>query len=273
MVTPVEHDSRGIVNPGAGLARFRLHRHCPSPPAARFVDRYWVVSWDLTGQPPHQQRVLPHPVVNVVFESGSATAYGVTTGMTVKTLEGRGRALGVMFRPAGFRPFLGRAASTFTDRSCPARDALGFRMETLAQVVSSAADENEIVSLVDAHLAGLVPGEPQRSEQVSEIVELAARDPVLMRVDDLARAVGVGVRQLQRLFAEHVGVGPKWVIRRYRLYEAVERAARGADVDWAGLAGELGYADQAHLVRDFSASVGMSPRRYARGCTESSAAG
>jgi len=72
------------------------------------------------------------------------------------------------------------------------------------------------------------------------------------------------VRGLQRLFAEYVGIGPKWVIRRYRLREITERLAAGGPVDWAGLAAELGYADQAHLVRDFRAMVGETPTWYAQ---------
>jgi AraC-like DNA-binding protein len=61
-----------------------------------------------------------------------------------------------------------------------------------------------------------------------------------------------------------VGVGPKWVIRRYRLHEVTERMAAGSRIDWAGLAADLGYADQAHLTRDFGALFGEPPTRYAR---------
>ena len=38
---------------------------------------------------------------------------------------------------------------------------------------------------------------------------------------------------------------------------------RGGSIDWAGLAAELGYADQAHFTRDFTAMVGESPTVYA----------
>jgi AraC-like DNA-binding protein len=68
---------------------------------------------------------------------------------------------------------------------------------------------------------------------------------------------------LQRLFAEHVGVPPKWVIRRYRLREVTDRLDAGEPVDWGPLAAELGYADQAHLTRDFAAMFGEPPTRYA----------
>ena len=32
---------------------------------------------------------------------------------------------------------------------------------------------------------------------------------------------------------------------------------------WAALARDLGYADQAHLTRDFTATIGVPPSRYA----------
>jgi AraC-like DNA-binding protein len=95
-------------------------------------------------------------------------------------------------------------------------------------------------------------------------VDRAAGDPGIARVDQLAAASGAGVRRLQRLFQDHVGVGPKWVIRRYRLHEAAARAAGGSRLDLVRLAAELGYSDQAHLTRDFTALVGSPPARYAR---------
>lgn len=58
------------------------------------------------------------------------------------------------------------------------------------------------------------------------------------------------------------------MIRRYRLYDAAELAARGDAVGWAKLAADLGYADQAHLVRDFTATVGTPPAAYARAARE-----
>jgi transcriptional regulator GlxA family with amidase domain len=112
---------------------------------------------------------------------------------------------------------------------------------------------------VRAHLA---PPDPTAGE-VADMVARIAADPKLTRVDELATLLGVGIRRLQRLFAEYVGVGPKWVIRRYRLHEVTERLAKGVDVDWARLAAELGYADQAHFSRDFTAMFSEPPSCYA----------
>lgn len=79
----------------------------------------------------------------------------------------------------------------------------------------------------------------------------------------LAARLGLSTRTLQRLFTEHVGLGAAVVVRRQRLHEVAARALAGDAVDWSRVAVELGYCDQAHLVRDFTAAVGAPPARYA----------
>jgi AraC-like DNA-binding protein len=96
------------------------------------------------------------------------------------------------------------------------------------------------------------------------MVERMTAEPTGFRVDQAAAALHLSTRTLQRLFAEYVGVSPKWVLRRARLQEAATRADQGDVIDWARLAADLGYADQAHLTRDFTATVGLPPARYSR---------
>src|SRR6266852_3345847 len=83
-------------------------------------------------------------------------------------------------------------------------------------------------------------------------------------VDDLAAVALISKRALQRLFARYVGVSPKWVIQRYRLLEAVESIKQGETMDWAKLAVDLGYFDQAHFITCFKRFVGQTPDDYAR---------
>jgi AraC-like DNA-binding protein len=127
-----------------------------------------------------------------------------------------------------------------------------------------AADDAGAAAVMEEFLASFRPRRTPEGDLVAAVVERTAADPGIARVDQLAAEFGVGMRRLQRLFAEHVGVGPKWVIRRYRLHEAAARIARGVPVDLVTLAADLGYSDQAHLTRDFTAMVGEPPARYAR---------
>lgn len=264
MVRSAAEDARGIVAPDAGLRRFRLDRFPPSPEVGRLVDRYWVVTWHLEGRPPHTQHVLPHPVVNVVFQDGGpGVVTGVSTTLSSRTLSGDGRALGIMFRPAGFRPILRRPLTTIRDSALPWSSVVGDDAgDELAEELAAAPTGEAMAAVADTALAPLVPARPQAWERTAALVERVATDPAFVTVEDLAHEAGWTARQLQRRFADHVGISPKAVIRRYRLYEAAERARGGGAVDWAGLAASLGYSDQAHLTRDFTASFGLSPGRY-----------
>lgn len=262
-VDQVADDARGIVAPDRAPREWSLVRHAPSATVARLVDRYWVAAWILPPDRTHTQRVLTHPVGNLVFEDGTATLSGVATRTFVRRLSGTGWALGVMFRPAGLRGLVDLPADELTDRSGPARALLGATVDDLADEVARARDAESACQTVDDWLAARVPTRPHPCEDTAALVERAAADPDLVRVDDLAERAGVSVRTLQRRFRDHVGVAPKWVLQRYRLYEAGERARDGAEVDWSAVAHDLGFSDQAHLVRDFHDAFGMPPAAYA----------
>jgi AraC-like DNA-binding protein len=264
VLTTVASDTRGIVHPEVGLRRFELTNFAPSPGVARLVERYWVAAWDLRGHEPHVQRVLPHPVANVCFESTGASVHGVITGQTIHRLEGQGRAVGITFRPGGFRPYIDHPMSVLTDRVRSMRDVFGQEGEALEQGVA-ATDGDSAVPLIDQFLSAWPARAPAIVDELSEMIERVATDPSLVRVEALARGAAMSTRQLERLFNDHVGVGPKWVICRYRFYEAAQRAAAGSSVRWALVAAELGYSDQAHLSRDFQRMLGMTPREYASG--------
>ena len=72
-------------------------------------------------------------------------------------------------------------------------------------------------------------------------------------------------RTLQRLFDQYVGASARWVIKRYRIYEALQLLTAGRPPDWAAVAQDLGYYDQAHFINDFRHLVGCSPTEYVGG--------
>jgi AraC-like DNA-binding protein len=256
--------TRGIVNPAAGFERFSLARHEPSADLAWAVDRYWIIGWDLRGEDSHDQRIVTHPTVHLVFEAGAAAIQAISPHDFVRHLEGRGQVIGVKFQPAGFRPFLGRAVSTIAGQRLPASALWGQKVDDLARRLARADDLNQETAVVEDFLGSLAVRPLPMTATINDVVTHIQDDRSVTRVDDLAARLETSTRRLQRLFAEHVGLGPKWVINRYRIHQAAEVAARRPRIDWARLAAELGYSDQSHLVREFTAAVGTPPARYAQ---------
>ncbi|GAA3278492.1 helix-turn-helix domain-containing protein [Dactylosporangium vinaceum] len=233
-------------------ASFQSHGFVEPAPALRcVVSRYWWARWDLTGQPDYVQLMVPYPNVQLTFSGDERWVRGVSRGRVTRALSGRGSVVGVAFRPGVFRRFLGAPVESITDLSVAANT-----------IFPGAAHTTDIADL-DEFLSRRLPAADPIGDEVAGWVDDIVATRELQRVDQLTGRYNVSERQLQRLFAEHVGVGPKWVLRRFRLHEVTERMAGRSAVDWAVLAADLGYADQAHLTRDFSNMFGEPPTSYA----------
>jgi AraC-like DNA-binding protein len=257
---------RGILNPRAGADVFALERPLPSAPdLAAFVENYWIVRWDLRGRGPYLQETLPHPSVHLVLDPAGSAIVGVVTARFSRWLEGAGQCFGVKFRPGGFFPFARRPVCDFTDRTVPISDVFSGDAAGLEAAVLASRDTGEQVDRVEAFLRANLPAPDPNVALLGRIVDLVQKSREITTVEELAARAGVNPRALQRQFRRYVGVGPKWVIRRYRLHEAADRLA-GAPIDQAALAHELGYFDQAHFIKDFTSLIGRSPASYAAAC-------
>ena len=250
---------RGILNVREGVTGHR--RYWPSETLAPFVEHYWLVNWDL--QTPERVETLPHPSVHLVLGQGRSEVVGVMRGRFTRMLSGRDRVVGTKFRPGAFRAFVDRPVAAFTDRRLPVTAVFGSRGAELD--ARALRDEDaETIDVVESFLRGCRPVANEEMELCDRIVAKIAEDRDITRVDQIAEAFALSMRQLQRLFHEYVGVTPKWVIQRHRLIEAAERIAAGTNDDWADLALILGFSDQAHFIRGFKKLVGRTPAEYAR---------
>ncbi|KAF0844990.1 AraC family transcriptional regulator [Nocardia caishijiensis] len=224
-----------------------------APPAelAARVERFWAVTWHY--EQPYCQLIVPLPHVHLTCRDGRAELHGPSSSHVFRELTGAGSVFGIAFRPGMFRPFLGAPVASLRDRTIDATTVFGPSVTSLTDVGSACR-----------FLEARVPAPDPRAELAAGMVAGIAADPALTRVDEVAERFAITVRGMQRLFADYVGIGPKWVIRRYRLHEVTERLAAGREIDWATLAADLGYADQAHLSRDFRAVFGEPPTGYAQ---------
>jgi AraC-like DNA-binding protein len=273
---PVERDTRGILDPWLLRRRVQLTRYPPGPVLDGLVDRFWAVRWDLPAGTTHEQQILTHPGANVSVGHANgqpgqrqpgpveARLYGVARALSSRVLVGQGWTVAAMTWPGGLGAFVSGSAADFTDRAVPLGQALGTDEAALLAEVTAEPDEAARVALLGAALEQAV--DPERrlpAGRVAEVARLAGADRAVRRLSDLCERACLGPRTLQRMFLQYAGVSPTWVIRRYRLLEAAESVREGNPVSWAEVAAGLGYADQAHLTRDFRAAIGQTPAAYA----------
>ncbi|MED5620597.1 helix-turn-helix transcriptional regulator [Ideonella sp. BN130291] len=255
---------RGVLRRHLGPGTFRHDRLAPGSALADWLEHFWCVRWDMGAAPPQVQETLPHPNVHLVVEAGRTAVWGVHEGRFRRELAGCGLVFGVKFKAGAFRPWFGRPVSQLVNRSASLAEVFGGACQALETQVLTAGDMAAMAATMERFLRPRCPPPNPQAAWVAHIVAGIVHDRDLTRVEALAQRCGVSPRALQRLFNDYVGIGPKWVIKRYRMHDAIERLQHGAPVDWPALAQELGYFDQAHFIRDFKRLVGRTPAAYAR---------
>ena len=251
-----------IVRPRAAEHAIDVRRLAPSADLAPYVDYWWYVGWHT--EQPHRQQVVPQPVVHLAAEHGRLLVHGLSREPFFRTLSGTGHTLGAAFHPGGFRPFLRRPVGSVSGLVLPAADVVDADDRPAAAAVLGGSDVAVMVAAAEDYLLGLAPEPDPVVAEVRALVEHAERDRGTTRAEQLAERAGTSLRSLQRLFTDYVGIGPKWVVSRFRILDAAAAAHSGEPVDWAALAAELGFADQAHLTRAFTSVVGTPPETYRR---------
>lgn len=239
-----------------------MRTFAPPPSLASVVESFWRSRWDLRGQPSHVAEILADPCVTIAFEANTSRVVGVSRGLWRREMVDDGTIRAVKLRPGAARAFLDVPTTELSDRVVPFRSLFPRAPAALETQILSHDDDAGFAPLV-AWLEENVRTEDANISLAVAIVEHVRRHSEIVRVDALQEASGLALRPLQRLFRDYVGATPKWVIRRFRLQEAAVRIERG-DVDLATLAAELGYADHAHLSRDFRSATGRTPSALAR---------
>lgn len=253
----------GVLRHATSPGSYRHVRYAPPPALADWLEYFWIESWDLRECAPQTREVLPHPCVHLVFAHGRSRIYGVQLRRFVRQLSGNERILGAKFRPGAFYPFLKEPVCSISNASIPAQQLFSGALDAEDEIVAC-RDERSMVEAASRFLVTHLPSHDPNVETVCHVVKEVVDDRSLIRVEDIVARCGIQERTLQRLFQRYVGASASWVVKRYRIYEALEQLAAGKPSAWAILAQDLGYYDQAHFINDFRKLVGRSPSEYVR---------
>jgi AraC-like DNA-binding protein len=209
---------------------------------------------------------LPDGRTSLVFRAmaegrnGDVSVLGPRTRALFKNATGVARAVIVQFKPGWSAPLLGVAANALTDQIVPLEDIWGASGSDLCLELLAAPTLPDVMDRLADTLAlrARQTFEPASARLARHAVRLLEGGEV--RVESVAERLGVTARHLRRAFTESIGIGPKDFARTVRLQRAVRRAATSKD--WARIAADTGYYDQAHLISDFRQLVGLTPAAF-----------
>jgi AraC-like DNA-binding protein len=241
---------------------------------AEIVTAYWRVSGDGSNIP--MSEILPDGHVELVFNLGdpvglSGPAYNddqplrAVVGPLSKAIRliyrGPVNTFGIRFHPARGAGFFGKVATDLTDKLlplaavCPRLDGLLERVLRVNPRLECDAGRTALERALAEQLAFALPPD----DEITATVDRLTATNELPSVAQIADEVGISPRQLQRRFLSAVGVPPKRFVRVVRFARVWQLATMCPKEKWAVLAAEHGYADQAHLVREFRAFGAKPP--------------
>ncbi|WP_226015997.1 helix-turn-helix domain-containing protein [Novosphingobium sp. FKTRR1] len=170
-------------------------------------------------------------------------------------------SVGASLRPGAAHALGGAATSEHVDRLTPI-EALGLFSERWLRLFDPAADAESWIQAMEHELRRqfVRRGAAEPDPFVGKLEAAAFVDPTIS-VKRFADEAGIEQRRLERLVKRDFGLTPKQVLRRARALDMASHLRGVADREEAeSLA--LRYYDQSHLIRDFGALFGMSPRQF-----------
>ena len=245
----------------AGAGADGARSFLPAPAHALWVEYLWMqqVAAAPTGR---TWRVVPDINPHLIFTVARAGSrlharcvlVGARSRFADVAMANRIVTCGACLRP-GALPHLTRLPSSdFTDRSVPVEAAFGTQGKLLVERLGELAPGRAALDTIAAFLAGIRTGQNRRAslplDGCSRVAQLAAQS-------------GLPSRTLHARLTQEIGLSPKRVLRIQRLQHALTLAQDRAAA-WPHIAASAGFADQAHMIREFVDLLGESPTAWRR---------
>ena len=189
-------------------------------------------------------------------------AAGLYAGPVYIESDGNAACVQVDFTPLGAYSFFGGAVTELAGRMIELEDVLGHDGRHLREQLGAMSCWQRRFDLIEAFVlrrAGHTP-----SPEIAFAYRRLARSAGAISITALAGEIGWSRKHLVGRFRSELGLAPKSLARMMRFHRASRLAQSGSRLGWAGIAAESGYADQAHLAREFVEFAGEPPTAWAR---------
>lgn len=248
------------------MAASTRHRLAPSASIAQAVEALFVN--ERIADAPHVS--IPRPEIELMFRFGPAVprgidahALGARQRVRRKVVRGVGRAVTARLRLGASEAVLGAPAPALAGRVVALADLWGDdATRRLFDQLAGARDAAGAAAIVDRAIAERLASASgaRRAAPLALVAAGKLRGDESSHVNAVAGDLGVSERHLRRVFRDAVGVGPKAFAKLARFDRALRAARADSGAGWATIAAAAGYYDQAHLIAEFRAIAGATPR-------------
>ena len=263
----------------------RFARHIPAPPLSEFVELLWL--YEGYQQPHAKERLLPDGSMELVINLNEDLTRVYDPHDTVKFRTLRGPVMvgahseffvidtaeqhsvaGVHFKPGGAFPFFGPPASELHNTLVSLEDLWGRLAGQLRERLLEAATPQAKLRVLEQALLAQAAERLERHPAVAFALHEFRSAPHTRTIAEVTGQIGLSAKRFIQVFNGEVGLTPKLFCRVRRFQRVLRRIGAGRPVEWAAVAADCGYFDQAHFIHDFRAFSGINPSTYMAQRTE-----
>jgi len=262
------------------------HRlYTPPAPLSAFVKCFWY--WEDAPRTHAKEQLMPNGesaiIVNLRDETiriydpcdldrsesfGLAVLSGPRSRPFVIDTEQEERVFGIEFQPGGSFPLFRVPASEVADHALSLECLWRNSVHELRERLLASPDIEGMFELTQSFLMRQAVRPFQLHPGVSFALHQFCARPHRTSVASVLDRIGLSHRRFIQLFHDQVGLTPKSFSRVQRFQRVLRQVHRAPCVDWADVAIDCGYYDQAHFIHDFQSFSGFTPTVYAARATE-----
>jgi AraC-like DNA-binding protein len=253
-------------------------RYAVKPPLSHFVNFLWL--YDGYTQAHAKERILPSGemelVINLIDDQTrlydpddiercrtlrGALVFGAHSQYQVIDTAEQASVIGVHFRPGGAFPFLRMPAGELRDTSLSLETLWGAPAVDLRDQLLEAPTHRERFEILERALLAELQGGLDRHPAIRFALNRIVCQPHITTIASLTEQIGLSPKRFIQVFRDQTGFTPKVFCRIRRFQQALDHLD-GGNVEWARVALDSGYFDQAHFNHDFRAFSGIKPSAY-----------
>ena len=209
---------------------------------------------------------VEHPAKTLhAYGAGGAFYTGISSVSAITETDRARQGAQAMLTPLGARLLVDFPLGEIGDALIDPADLFGaLARKTIGRLMESDSEEAQLAVLEEATVQRLAKARRPPPADLAFAAQRLQRSEGRLAIGALAAEIGCSRKHLTQRFRQEFGIAPKLLARVLRFDHVLRIARRDDAVSLAELAYSCGYADQAHLTRDFREFAGASPAAFLR---------